>query len=139
LRAHVKRSNYTVDRVITSHSGTDAQKLQYLTKYCKKLEHLKIYDPGYIGETLLSALPMAKSLKTLEIPGGCFIKLTAVLGALNLVKDTIEVARFSSVKYARFPNISWPRLEALRVLHLVNSDNSGLIVSRRKNLSPSIL
>ncbi|KAM3074201.1 hypothetical protein ACMFMG_002978 [Clarireedia jacksonii] len=127
IRAHVKRSNYTVDQAILSQGSIDAQKLQYLTKYCKNLWQLKICRPGYIGETLLSALPMAKSLTELEISERCSITLSAVLSALNLVKDTIEVAEFSSVTSARIGNVFWPRLEALRALHLTAVENSGLI------------
>ncbi|PQE21115.1 f-box domain protein [Rutstroemia sp. NJR-2017a WRK4] len=127
LRAHVKRSNYTIDRVITSQAGIDAQRLQYLTKYCKKLQYLKICYSGLIGETLLSALPMANNLAHLELSSVCSIKLTAVIDALNMVKDTIEVARFYHVTGARIRNAVWPRLEALKDLHLTAYEDSGQI------------
>jgi hypothetical protein len=82
---------------------------------------------------------MANNLAHLELSPTCSIKLTAVIGALNMVKDTIEVAKFYHVTNARIRNAVWPRLEVLRVLHLTAYKDKGQIVRRRKIVSPSIL
>lgn len=119
LKAYLKRSNYTVDRAIIGAAAKMDSKMIYLTKSCRKLEHLEFSGTMILGESFLSSLPFAKSLKVLRASSRCEITKTCVEAALKCVHETIVDASFLGT--ARDPvrqNIVWPKLEKLRVLRI---------------------
>lgn len=98
LIAHLKRSNYTVNRaIISTRAYFDSEKMQYLTRTCKKLKTLEIRGPGNIGNSLLDALPDAHNLQYLTISEGCEI-------AFGHVRRALEIRRRSLVEIA-FENV----------------------------------
>jgi len=77
-------------------------KMQYLTRTCKKLKILEICGTGIVGDSLTSALPLAKSLETLSVGANCEIKLASVLLALKSCQKTILEANFLRVEGRNF-------------------------------------
>ncbi|KAF7952974.1 hypothetical protein EAE96_006196 [Botrytis aclada] len=118
LRAYLRRSNYTVDEAILRCDTIDAAKLQYLVRTCTKLQRLTIRNKNnaVIGETLTSALPLAKSLQYLNLQ--MFeISFRTILESLRHVQATIVKAVFGVAYYtSRDTGCIWPRLENLREL-----------------------
>jgi F-box/TPR repeat protein Pof3 len=95
-------------------------KMQYLTRTCKKLKILEICGTGIVGDSLTSALPLAKSLETLSVGANCEIKLASVLLALKSCQKTILEATFLRVegrKIVTVPEV-WPQLHSLQSLNL---------------------
>jgi F-box/TPR repeat protein Pof3 len=131
LKLHLKRSNYTLDRaVISMKANFDVKRMQYLTRTCPKLTYLEICGSGVIGESLTSALPLAKSLQTIVCGANCEIVLSAVQSVLKICQNTILDATFLRVKGNRMgflPN-QWPELHSLRSLNLRSSGHVMLDV-----------
>lgn len=121
LKVHLKRSNYTLDRaVISTKANFDVKRMQYLTKTCQKLKYLEICGSGVIGDSLVSALPLATSLETIVCGTNCEISLPAVQSILRICQKTLLEATFLRVKGNRMgflPN-QWPELQSLRSLNL---------------------
>lgn len=118
LNAYLQRSKYRLHEAILKQPKVDT-KLQYLTKTCKKLQRLTICDNGVIGDSLTSALPLAKSLRYLKIAFTCEISFSHVLEALQHVQETITEAEFWNVHHHLLPNPKpWPKLEKLKVLRV---------------------
>lgn len=116
LRAYLRRSNYTLDEASLKYGTLDAVKLQYLTRTCTKLQRFTIHGGNIIGESLTSALPLAKSLRYLNIRV-CLVSFRSVLESLRHVQSTIVEAHFHRVQYSsQDVRCLWPRLEYLRKL-----------------------
>ena len=128
LRAYLRRSNYTVDEAIVKSAAVDAAKLQYLTRTCTKLQRLTICGSFLIGESLTSALPLAKSLQSLKISPQ--ITMGSVVEALRHVQATIVDAEFEHVLYGGQSQFTWPRLETLRVLRVSRGRDQDIILVR---------
>ncbi|ESZ92258.1 hypothetical protein SBOR_7347 [Sclerotinia borealis F-4128] len=119
LRAYLRRSNYTVDEATIRNNTIDPARLQYLTRTCTKLHRLTICGNNPIGETLTSALPLAKSLQYLKTAWTSQIYFRSALESLRLVQATIVAAEFGSVRCHPSNSLCiWPKLETLRVLRL---------------------
>jgi F-box/TPR repeat protein Pof3 len=101
----------------------DVTKMQYLTRTCKKLKHLEICGSGVIGDSLIAALPLAKSLEAIVLGTNCEIGLNAVQAVLKICQKTLVEATFLRVKGSRYGFIldQWPELQSLRTLHLRSS------------------
>ncbi|KAI9644137.1 hypothetical protein NHQ30_007490 [Ciborinia camelliae] len=119
LKAYLKRSNYTLYEANIRYATIDAAQLQYLTRTCTKLQRFTICDGGHIGESLTSALSLAKSLQYLHISQTSEISFRSVLESLRHVKSTIVEAEFLNVRYFSSDSLCmWPRAENLRVLRM---------------------
>ncbi|KAF7874067.1 hypothetical protein EAF04_002739 [Stromatinia cepivora] len=138
LRAYLRRSNYTVDEANIRNGTLAAAKLQYLTRTCTKLQRLTIYGNNPIGETLISALPMAKTLQYLN-SCGCEISFRAVLEALRQVQASIVEAKFLTVNCLSSDSACmWPRLENLRALHVSRLHSIGIPLNNLIESIPNI-
>ncbi|KAM0135901.1 hypothetical protein ACHAQE_005854 [Botrytis cinerea] len=130
LRAYLKRSNYTVDEADIRYDTIDAAKLQYLIRTCTKLRRLTMrnINNAVIGETLTSALPLAKSLQYLNLQ--MFqISFQSVLESLRHVQATIVEAVFFGVHHTpRDAGCIWPKLEKLRNLDVCNGFFGSMIL-----------
>ncbi|KAJ8062448.1 hypothetical protein OCU04_008986 [Sclerotinia nivalis] len=138
LRAYLRRSNCTLDEANIRNGTLAAAKLQYLTRTCTKLQRLTIYGNNTIGETLISALPMAKSLQYLNLCG-CEISFRAVLEALRQVQASIVEAKFLNVSCLSSDSACmWPRLENLRTLHVRRLHYIGIPLNNLFESIPNI-
>ncbi|KAF5875213.1 putative f-box domain protein [Botrytis fragariae] len=129
LRAYLRRSNYTVDEAILRYDTIDAAKLQYLIRTCTKLQRLTIRNKNnaVIGETLTSALPLAKSLQNLNLQM-CQISFRSALESLRHVQASIVQAELMGVHHtSRDAGCIWPRLENLRDLKVCNGFLGSMI------------
>ncbi|CAD6442566.1 fd57b06a-c007-4f58-984c-0eddc6bd36af [Sclerotinia trifoliorum] len=135
LKAYLKRSKYTLYEANIRNGTFAAPKLQYLTRTCKRLQRLTLHGHRTIGESLISALPKAKSLRYLN-SRGCEISLRTLLEALRQVQARIEEAKFFNVNCLSSDSACmWPRLENLRTLHVWRFHIIGI---RLNNLIESV-
>jgi len=120
LRAYLKRSNYTVNKAIISMAAKlDASRLQYLTRSCEKLRHLEFSGHSTIGESLVSAVPFAKSLEVIRTSPGCRITESSIESVLKHVSKTVVDASFLGILHAGSSvTWTWPKLESLKILRL---------------------
>ncbi|TAQ84769.1 hypothetical protein B7494_g6925 [Chlorociboria aeruginascens] len=130
LKKHLRRSNYTVDRAMISlKAGFDSVKMQYLIRTCKSLRHLEIHGQGIVGDSLTSALPLARNLETILVSKNTKISLVSVEQALKAVHTTIADASFLNVlcrpnEMARLKQ--WPMIQSLKTLNLRSSSCEAL-------------
>ncbi|KAF7895486.1 uncharacterized protein EAF01_009448 [Botrytis porri] len=129
LRAYLRRSNYTVDEAILRYDTINAANLQHLIRTCTKLQRLTIRNKNnsVIGETLTSVLPLAKSLRYLNLQ--MFeISFRTVLESLRHVQASIVEAEFMGIHHtSRDASCIWPRLENLRALSVCNGFFGSMI------------
>jgi F-box/TPR repeat protein Pof3 len=121
LKAHLKRSNYTLDHaIVTLRAGLDIQKMTYITNNCKNLRRLEIHGSGVIGDSLTKSVPYSRSLNTLLVSSNCAITFSAVQETLAACRRTITEATFLQVKGTLYPNLprEIPQLDSLKKLHL---------------------
>ncbi len=106
----------------------DLEKMKYLTRTCKKLKYLEMRGSGIIGESLTSALPDARSLEKIFVSEQCEITLTAVQLVLSTCQKSLAEASFMRVLGTRggFLADRWPKLDALRSIHLKGDGDSCL-------------
>jgi hypothetical protein len=73
-----------------------------------------------VGDSLITALPLAQNLRTLFIAEGCVISPTVMFQALNICRNTLERALFWGVRGRVNGNADdlWPMLESLKCLDL---------------------
>lgn len=138
LRAHLRRSNYTLDRaVITVRAGFDAQKFVFLTKHCKKLRILDIHGGSVIGNSLTLSLPYARNLESISVLNE--ITTSVVLNALRACGGTLVKAEFLQIVGKRTdPLEKWPSLDALKVLRLEACDSFPLDIVSQKHSVPTV-
>ena len=121
LKAHLRRSHYTLNSAIISmRAQFDTDKLTYLTNTCKHLKRLEIKGSGVIGDSLTVALPLAQNLSSITVSVGVEIGPSAIQSCLESCKKTLVEAKFLHIRLSR-PWVSaglWPRLESLRTLEL---------------------
>lgn len=99
-------------------TGFNSPKMRYLTRTCQKLEFLEIQQ-GQIGETLLSSLPLAKSLRTLVLSASARITLASVVKTMSML-PLLKVAEFHNVDPGEFAySCNWPELSSLEQLVLI--------------------
>ncbi|TGO59461.1 hypothetical protein BCON_0044g00190 [Botryotinia convoluta] len=140
LRAYLKRSNYTVVEADIEYDRIDAAKLQYLIRTCTKLQRLTIRSRinAVVGETLTSALPLAKSLQYLSLQMFKF-PFQSVIESLQHVQATIVKAMFLGVDYtSRDIGCIWPRLENLRDLKVSTGIGSMISLGNLLESIPNI-
>jgi hypothetical protein len=121
LQMHLRRSKYMLDKVIINLAAHfDASKMAYLTRTCKALQHLEMHMINPVGDSLISALPLAQNLRTLFIAEDCVISPTVMFQALNVCRNTLERALFWGVRGRVNVNADdlWPMLESLKCLDL---------------------
>ncbi|KAH8589686.1 hypothetical protein B0O99DRAFT_331748 [Bisporella sp. PMI_857] len=119
LKVYLRRSNYTLEQaVIHSKAQFDAKKMAYLTKTCKRLTYLEMNGSGYIGESLISALPFAQNLATIVVSERNEVTLSAVLSALTICQNTLVEATFLRVKGRMRFTDKLPELKLLEKLQL---------------------
>jgi F-box/TPR repeat protein Pof3 len=103
LKAHLKRSKYTLDLAIISlRAALDLQKMSYITSSCKNLKRLEIHGSGLIGDSLTKSLPLAKSLNSLYVSRGCAMTFSAVQESLKACRSTMIEATFLEVTGVMF-------------------------------------
>ncbi|KAB8290264.1 hypothetical protein EYC80_011130 [Monilinia laxa] len=136
LRAYLKRSNYTVGEARIRNGSIDSAKFQYLIRTCTKLQRLEVFGGDPVGESLTSALPLAKSLQYLKISWECVISFPSALESLRHVQATIVEATFGDIHYYVPSNSwTWPKLENLQTLRIDSRHRDGILL---KNLIDSI-
>ena len=130
LRAHFKRSNYSLDRaIVTMKAAFDASKWNYLFRTCKKLRRLEILGTGFIGDSLNASLQLAQSLEVITVSKNCEITVSAVQLALKTCQKTLVDATFLKMKGTKqFGGMlgPWPKLESLKTLHFRATGDSLL-------------
>jgi hypothetical protein len=92
--------------------------MAYLTKTCKRLTYLEMNGSGYIGESLISALPFAQNLATIVVSERNEVTLSAVLSALTICQNTLVEATFLRVKGRMRFTDKLPELKLLEKLQL---------------------
>lgn len=120
MRAYLRRSNFTLSKAVISHvAHFDEKKFVFLTKTCTELKELEVNGGGVIGQSLISALPFAKSLTSLTISERCEISKDAIIEALTLCQKTLVHANFQNVcKFWMSSEFGALKLEALMSLRL---------------------
>ncbi|TVY75748.1 F-box/TPR repeat protein pof3 [Lachnellula suecica] len=120
LKAHLKRSKYTLDHaIITLRAALDVQKMSYITTNCKNLRRLEIHGSGVIGDSLVKSLPFARNLDTIFVSSNCQMTWSAYEEALKACSKTISSATFLHVKGpGAFLNQEIPQLDSLKSLHV---------------------
>lgn len=116
LKAHLRRSNYELDRAFLNMNPQvfGDKGLEVLTRLCKRLSYLETTSTGYLGTSLLSALPKAQNLRYLVIKGA-EMPLLSVVKALSSCPQ-LQTAEFHVVKYST--HVIWPQLDSLISLRL---------------------
>jgi hypothetical protein len=108
-----------LDKVIINLAAHfDASKMAYLTRTCKALQHLEMHMINPVGDSLITALPLAQNLRTLFIAEDCVISPTVMFQALNVCRNTLERALFWGVRGRVNADDLWPMLESLKCLDL---------------------
>jgi hypothetical protein len=119
LKAHLRRSNYGLDKAFLNMNPQvfSGKSLEVLTRLCKRLSYLEITSTGYLGDSLLSALPKAQNLRILIIKGA-EIPLSSVVKALNSCPQ-LQTAEFHVIKsLAMNTQVIWPQMDSLTSLRL---------------------
>ena len=126
LQVHLRRSNYKLDRAIINmnRSLSSAKHLEYITRTCKHLKYLELLSVGFLGDSLLAALPKAGGLRTLMIRGS-EMTLHSVVEALANCPQ-LENFECDSVKLAHWIQPQWPQLNSLRSLKLASRGSSEM-------------
>lgn len=126
LKAHLRRCNYKLDRAIVNmnRSVFSAKYLEYLTKTCKDLKYVELLSVGFLGDSLLAALPAARSLRTLMIKGSQ-MTLHSVVEALTICPQ-LELFECDSFKLAHWIHPQWPQLDSLHSLKLESWGSSDI-------------
>lgn len=138
LKAYLKRSKYTLYEANIRNGTLAAPKLRYLTVTCKELQRLTLHGHRTIGESLISALPEAKSLRYLN-SRGCEISFRTLLEALRQVQARIEEVKFFNVSCLSSDSACmWPRLENLRVLYVRRYQSIGIPLNNLIESVPNI-
>ena len=130
LKAHLKRSNYTLDHaIVTMRAGLDIQKMTYITSHCKNLRRLEIRGSGVIGDSLTKSVPYSRSLNAVFVSSNCAITFSAVHETLTSCRKTITEASFLCVKGTLHPNPprEFPQLDSLKKLHLTAAETGTLL------------
>ncbi|CAG8951570.1 hypothetical protein HYFRA_00007486 [Hymenoscyphus fraxineus] len=139
IRAHLKRSNYTLERaVITMKARLDSEKIGYLTKTCKCLRLLEMNGSGAIGTSLIFALPRAKSLESIAVSRNTEITMTDVQAALRSCQATLLEAKFLQIggHFQVSNSLGFPRLEKLQTLVLCVANRH---MNSSRDMSPSVI
>lgn len=127
LKIHLRRSNYTLEQaIIKKGTGIEAERLELLTKNCKKLRELHFIGSGSIGDSLVQSIRHAHNLESLAVGRGLQITLSAVQAILSDCKEHVINATFLNVKgnHLRFVPDRWPRMDSLTTIHLRGDKNS---------------
>ncbi|TVY36460.1 F-box/TPR repeat protein [Lachnellula subtilissima] len=141
LKAHLKRSNYTLDHaIITLRAGLDLQKMTYITSSCKNLRRLEIRGSGVIGESLTKSVPYSRSLKVVSVSSGCAITPSAVHETLTSLRKTITEAYFMCVKGSLHSHPQdFPRLDCLKILQYKAAETgTNFDIHRLINVTPNL-
>lgn len=121
LQVHFRRSNYTLDRAfVTLKACVDVRKMKHLTTSCKQLRELHISGVGFIGDTLVSALPGAARIETLTISPNTEITLHHAQLAIHKCRSSLTEIKFMNIvgsKIAFIPG-RWPMAESIKSVHL---------------------
>lgn len=117
LKAHLKRSNYTLDHAIVMlRAALDAQKMTYITRNCKNLQQLDIRGSGLVGDSLTTSIPYARNLRSIYVSESIEISASAVQKSLTACCKTITEASFLHV--AGYLDDEFPQLHSLKRLHV---------------------
>ncbi len=132
LKVHLRRSNYGLERAIltTNPQIFGSSNIQVLTRLSKKLSHLEITSGGYLGNSLLDALPKAENLRVLIVKGAQ-MPLLSVVRALSFCPG-LQTAEFKVVIPPRMNDLAiWPQRDSLESLRLTIQ---GIFGHNRMNL-----
>ncbi|KAA8565275.1 hypothetical protein EYC84_011000 [Monilinia fructicola] len=136
LRAYLKRSNYTICEARIRNGSMESAKFQYLIRTCTKLKRLEISGGDPVGESLTSALSLAKALQYLKVSWECMISFPSALESLRHIQATIVEVTFGDIRYHISSNSwTWPKLESLQTLRMDSRHRHGIPL---KNLIGSI-
>lgn len=129
LKAHLRRSNYKLDRAFLNKKGFNTPNLETITRTCRELRHLELSSIGVVGDSLLTALPRAQHLRTILIKR-CQLTLKLVHEVL-LTCPCLEVAEFDFVQHGAPPRqyMEWPQLDCLRSFKLVFTHEARMLVT----------
>lgn len=120
LKAHLRRSNYRLDRAFLNMNPKifNSKHLEVLTKSCRELSFLELSPVGYLGDSLLTALPEAQNLRTLIVREAEML-LYFVVKVLGLC-PRLQTVEFDHVRAAPGNDrVEWPPLHSLISLELV--------------------
>ena len=118
VRKYIKRGNGTTTRVVLDRFGSNAERIpRYIATRCQWLKDLRI-SGGFIGASILEAVPCISSLKTLIISEACQISCDVVSQLLSH-SPNLEHAEFQSVTGVRNRTVSYevdmPKLRTLKL------------------------
>lgn len=117
LKTHLRRSKYTLNKaVIAGKADFDASKLRYLARTCTQLHSLEMSGSFVIGDSLLSALPLATNLSSLVVNNSTSPKV--MLQALQICHKTLTKAVFTFLHGRLDASQKWPTMESLECLDL---------------------
>ena len=139
VRKYIKRGNGTTTRVVLDRFGSNAERIpRYIATRCQWLKDLRILG-GFIGASILEAVPSISSLKTLIISEACQISCDVVSQLLSH-SPNLERAEFQSVTGAKNRTVRWEvDMPKLRTLKLDASyPNNLLALSMLLNRIPNI-
>jgi hypothetical protein len=97
--------------------GLDIKKIKFLAKTCKQLEYLECYGGGFVGESLVEALPLARNLKTLVLSDRCEVTKQTVSQILKSSPQLSSV-EFNAIELKSYGRIDFPKMESLETLKL---------------------
>ena len=118
VRKYIKRGNATTTRVVLDRFGSNAETIpRYIATRCQWLKDLRI-SGGFIGTSILEAVPSISSLKTLIISEACQISCDVVSELLSH-SPNLEHAEFQSVTGAKNRTVGYevdmPKLRTLKL------------------------
>lgn len=119
LRAYLRRSNYGLNRAFlaVNHQVFSAKNLEILTRSCKQLSYMEIDSTGPLGDSLLAALPQARSLRTLIIKRS-ELTISSVAKALGYCPQ-LQMAEFFNVRVIPGDDRAmWPQHDSLESLRI---------------------
>jgi len=121
LKIYLRRSKFTVERVILNLKSIDAQRLRWILQTCKHLKELQMQGSGLLGFSLTKALEKAKGLETLSVSYNTQVNLTTVQEALKHCKDTLVSITFLNIQglpFSGFYRDKWVEMKSVKQLHL---------------------
>lgn len=129
FKVHLRRSHWTLDRaIIGMKANIDRDKLTVMTKNCKKLREVQFVGIGLVGDTLVKAMPHAKSLDTLLVGRGISISLSTVQTLLRDCKESLTNVTFLNMAGSPGGIIAgrWTASESLKSIRLQANKDSCL-------------
>jgi predicted nucleic-acid-binding Zn-ribbon protein len=129
IKAHCRRSNYTLNRIIaiSPYRNLDDSKRGFILSTCKRLQHLEFYGNGIIYDSLISVVQRTSIIRTIIIGKNIIIPAYTVYYALKYCPQIVH-AEFRHIDGFLSTKAEWYRMNSLETLNLTCGGSISLTV-----------